>query len=79
MAFAPSGDMRRIEPTRWDDLALAVLLLIIGVPRALLALMEHRPVDAEGATSMICVLLALAILVHRNSRVEPQGRTPGER
>ena len=59
--------MRTIESARWEDLALAVLLLIISVPRAALALFYERPIGAEGALSMVCVLCALLILLYRDS------------
>jgi hypothetical protein len=58
--------MHPIEPTRWDDVVLAVLLLIIGVPRTVIAIVHDRPIEAEGAVSMACVLLALLILLWRN-------------
>jgi hypothetical protein len=59
--------MREIEPARWDDLALAVLLLVIGLPRAVLAIVHDRPIGGEGAVSMACVVLALLILLWRNT------------
>jgi hypothetical protein len=82
--FAASTDMRRkghraIEPARWDDLVLAVLLLIIGAPRAIDALIHERPIEAEGALSIICVTLGLLILIRRNAWSRPQKPTPGER
>ena len=65
--------MHEIEPTRWDDVALAVLLLLIGLPRALFALLYDRPIEAEGALSLACVLAALLILLWRNTRQRPPG------
>jgi hypothetical protein len=59
--------MHAVEPSRWDDLVLAVLLLLISVPRALLAVFYERPIGAEGALSMVCVGLALLILRRRNT------------
>lgn len=64
--------MRTLEPTGWDDLALAVLLLIIGVPRAILALMYDRPIEAEGVLSLTCVVAALLILIRRNTWARPR-------
>jgi hypothetical protein len=60
--------MRVIEPSRRDDLILAGLLLLISVPRAVFALFYDRPVGPEGALSMVCVVLALLILIRRNTR-----------
>jgi len=47
---------------------LAVLLLLIGVPEAVLSAVYHQPIDAQGALSIICVMAALAILIWRNGR-----------
>jgi hypothetical protein len=58
--------MHPIEPTRWDDVVLAVLLLIIGIPRAVIAIIHDQPIEAEGVISFACVLLALLILLWRN-------------
>jgi hypothetical protein len=58
--------MRAVEPSRWDDLVLAILLLLISVPRALLSVFYERPIGGEGALSMVCVGLALLILLRRN-------------
>jgi hypothetical protein len=71
--------MRAMEPSRWDDVVLAVLLLIIGVPRAVDAVVRERPIEAEGALSIICVVLGLLILLRRNAWSRPQRATPGER
>jgi len=72
MVFAPNGCMHPIEPTRWDDLALAVLLLLIGVPRMVLAFIYDRPIEAEGALSLGCVMVALFILLRRNTWARPR-------
>jgi uncharacterized membrane protein YhaH (DUF805 family) len=61
--------MHELEPTRWDDVALAVLLLLIGVPEAVFAAVYQRPIDAQGALSMICVMVGLVILMWRNGRL----------
>jgi hypothetical protein len=66
--------MHPIEPSRWDDLVLAVLLLIIGAPRAIFAVVHDRPIGAEGALSMACVVVALFILVRRNTWAHPRRR-----
>jgi hypothetical protein len=60
--------MRTIEPARWDDYALAVLLLLIAAPRLVLAILYDRPLGVEGALSILLVVLALAILVWRHRR-----------
>jgi hypothetical protein len=65
--FAPIHVMHAIEPTRRDDLILAALLLIIGVPRAFRALFYETPIGAEGSVSLACVVLALLILIRRNA------------
>lgn len=67
--------MRRLDPARWDDVVLAVLLLVIGVPRVVLAVFYDRSVGVEGVLSMIGVALALLILLYRN--ITP--RTPARR
>lgn len=65
MRLALDVCMRTMEPARWDDYVLAILLLIIGVPRALLAALYDRPLGAEGTLSLLCVALALLILIRR--------------
>ena len=57
--------MRPIEPARWDDYVLAVLLLAIGMPRVILAAVYDRPVGVEGTISIACVVLGLLVLVGR--------------
>jgi hypothetical protein len=59
--------MRAVESSRWDDLVLALLLLIIGAPRVVIALAYERPIGAEGALSIGCIVLALLILIRRNA------------
>ena len=46
------ASMKPIIEPRWDDIALAVLLLLIGVPRALLAVFYDRPLGAEGTLAI---------------------------
>lgn len=67
MIFATGAVMHAIEPARRDDLILAVLMLIIGVPRAIDALVAERPIGPEGSISLACVILALVILIGRNT------------
>ena len=57
--------MREVEPARWDDDVLAALLLLIGVPRVILAVFYDRPFGVEGTLSIICVCLALGIVCAR--------------
>lgn len=57
--------MRTIDPSRWDDYVLAALLLLIAVPRVVLAVLYDRPLGVEGTLSMLFVVLALAIIVRR--------------
>ena len=64
--FATHERVRTIDSIRYDDVVLSVLLLIIGVPRAVAAVVEDRPIGVEGTLSIVCVLFGLAILVHRN-------------
>lgn len=58
--------MRTLEPSRWDDRVLAALMLLISMPRAVLAFLHDRPVGVEGTLSIVFVVLALAILIRRN-------------
>jgi hypothetical protein len=66
MCLAFSRSMRALEASRWDDIVLAALLLVIGVPRMLLAFLYDHPIGAEGALAMVSVGLALFILIRRN-------------
>ena len=54
-----------IEPARWDDYVLAALLLVISVPRAVIAVVSERPLGVGGTLSMFLVLLALLMVFHR--------------
>jgi hypothetical protein len=76
--FATDEGMRAVESSRRDDIALAVLLLIIGVPRVIFALIYDHPVESEGALSMVCVALALVILIRRNATRSSQRRAHRE-
>jgi len=67
-AFAERPGVRAVEPTRWDDIALAGLLLLIGVPRVIVAAFADRPLGVEGTLSIACVVLALLVLVARRRR-----------
>lgn len=67
--------MRDIEPARWDDYVLAVLLLIIGVPRVILAALYERPLGVEGTLSITCVVLAFFLLVFTR-RTRPRKPPP---
>jgi hypothetical protein len=60
--------MRPREPLPRDDLILAILLLVIGLPRAILGLAYDRPIGVEGTLSLACVVLALLILAWRHVR-----------
>jgi len=66
MPFALDEGMRPLEPARWDDYALAILLLLIGVPRVILAALYDRPLGVEGTLSIICVAIALLVLIRRH-------------
>jgi hypothetical protein len=57
--------MRTLEPSRGDDYVLATLLLLVALPRLVLALLHDRPLGVEGTCSMIFVATGLAILVWR--------------
>jgi hypothetical protein len=57
--------VRATEPARWDDQVLAVLLLMIGVPRMILAVYYDRPLGVEGTLAIAAVVLGLAILAFR--------------
>jgi hypothetical protein len=58
--------MREIEPGRWDDYALAILLLLIATPRLILAILYDRPLGVEGTFSILFVVLALALVLRRH-------------
>ena len=58
--------MRPIEPARWDDYVLGILLLLIGLPRVILAALYDRPLGVEGTLSIIGVALALLVLIRRH-------------
>jgi|GEM_PF-5684938 len=51
-----------IEPARWDDYVLAALLLLISVPRVVIALLSEQPLGVGGTLSMLLVVLALLLL-----------------
>ncbi len=55
--------MRRMDAARWDDYVLAALLLLISVPRVVLALLYDHPLGAEGTISIFLVVCALAIVI----------------
>jgi hypothetical protein len=55
------------EPARWDDYVLAALLLLISVPRMVLALLYERPLGVEGTISIFFVLFALVLVLRRRS------------
>ncbi|MEO7731987.1 MAG: hypothetical protein ABIY55_13515 [Kofleriaceae bacterium] len=55
------------DPARWDDYVLAALVLLISVPRVVLALLYERPFGVEGTISMVLVLFALVLVLHRRS------------
>ena len=57
--------MRATEPARWDDYVLAILLLLIAVPRVAIAIWHDRPLGVEGTVSLAFVVLALLIIVVR--------------
>lgn len=59
--------MKPFEPSRWDDYVLAGLLLVIGVPRAILALLHERPLGVEGTLSLLCVAAALLVVFARRT------------
>jgi len=67
MGFALHLDMP-VAPNQFEDYALATLLLLIAVPRLILALVYDHPVGVEGTLSMLCVLFALVIIVGRLRR-----------
>lgn len=57
--------MQRIESARLDDLILAGLLLLIGIPRVVLAVAFDRAFDVEDTLAIICVVLGLLMIVRR--------------
>jgi hypothetical protein len=57
--------MRVIDPARWDDYVLAIVLFLIAVPRVVIAIWHDRPLGVEGTISIGLVLLALLIIAFR--------------
>jgi hypothetical protein len=57
--------MRIIDPSRWDDYVLAGLLLLVALPRLVLAILYDHPLGVEGTLSMLFVVLGLAIVIRR--------------
>jgi hypothetical protein len=57
--------MRTVEPVRWDDYVLAGLLLLVAIPRLVIAIAYDRPLGVEGTLSMLFVALALGIVIRR--------------
>lgn len=57
--------MQTIDPSRWDDYVLAGLLLLVALPRLVLAILYDRPLGIEGTLSMLFIVLALAIVIRR--------------
>ncbi len=57
-----------IDPTRWDDYILAGLMLVISVPRAVLALTSGHPFGAEDTLSMAFVVVSLVLLLRATRR-----------
>jgi hypothetical protein len=64
MSVASPSVMPR-DAARIDDFVLAALLLVIGLPRAILAGVYDRPLGVEGTLSLVCVGLGLAVLFRR--------------
>ena len=60
--------MRTVEPARWDDYVLAGLLLLVAIPRLILAATHDHPLGVEGTMSIAFVMLALAIVIRRRRR-----------
>lgn len=56
------------EAARWDDRALALVMLTIGVPRAALALATHERFGAEATAAAVCALLAVLLLASASAR-----------
>jgi hypothetical protein len=65
MPVAALGGMQAAER---DDVFLAILLLVIGVPRVILAFVEDRPIGVEGTLAVICSALGLLVLLRRSVR-----------
>jgi hypothetical protein len=59
--------MKPIDPSRWDDYVLAGLLLVIGVPRAILAVLHDHPLGVEGTLSLLCVAAGLLVIFGRRT------------
>lgn len=68
MDVACPTTMRPVEPARWDDYVLAGLLLLISVPRLVLAVSYDHPLGVEDTMSMIMAALALLVVIPRRRR-----------
>jgi hypothetical protein len=57
--------MSTLDPARWDDYILAALLLLVALPRCILAVIYERPLGVEGTLSILFVGIALALVIGR--------------
>jgi hypothetical protein len=55
-----------------EERIIYLLLALVGLPIAILALVEHRDFDAGSTISLACVVLAIAGLVHLVRRRPPR-------
>jgi hypothetical protein len=51
---------------RWDDIVLAVLMLVLAAPRVVLALAHHEAFGAETTVAAIFTALGLLLLATAN-------------
>lgn len=57
--------MTTTDPARWDDYILAILLLLVGLPRCVVALIHDRPLGVEGTLAMLLVGFAVMLIFGR--------------
>jgi len=55
--------MTTTDPARWDDYILAVVMLLVGLPRCIVALIHDRPLGVEGTLAMLLVGFALMLII----------------
>ncbi|MBL0220826.1 MAG: hypothetical protein IPQ07_44020 [Myxococcales bacterium] len=53
---------------RWDDRILAVVMIGLGAPRAILALVEHEVFGAEATVAAVVACLGLLLLLTTRRR-----------
>ncbi len=61
-----SGRDSRATAARWDDRVLGLLMIVLGAPRVVIALVLREHFGAEASLAAIMTSLGLLILASRN-------------